>query len=113
MTVLRWGGAYPPHSSLQTFLRFSRQLLYPRRRQCRFCRLRRQLAARPHHVAQRHRAATRHRIPAVDDADPTTRSPLAVAGRTTRHGAAVRLPGLAGPQKIMNSETTGIWFTIA
>ena len=41
------------------------------RRQPRFSRLRRQLAAGPHHVAQRHRPAARHGIPAVDDADPT------------------------------------------
>ena len=60
-----------------------------------------------------HRAAARHGIPAADDPDPTARSPLAVAGGAARRGVVVRLPGLAGPEKIMNSKTTGIWFAIA
>src|SRR5208337_808572 len=92
---------------------FPRELLHRRRWQPRLSWLRGQLAARPHHFAQRHRAAARQGVPIVDDPAPTAQSSLAAAGRFARRGAAVRLPGLAGPEKIMNSKTTGIWFLIA
>ena len=57
------------------------------------------------------RPVTEYRL--THDARAAGTSPLAAARRAARRRAGVRLAGLAGAQKIMNTKNTLVWFVVA